>query len=114
MATSQSISATNTSILLYTTAVRCHRTRRQNKLLTCRTNHAFANRCLRYAVVIIYSQYRPMLDKISRGDWGTLRRENLNPPNIYLVFEIKDFGDTYEYSTQWGIFKQKMAICRNV
>ena len=37
-----------------------------------------------------------------RGDWGTLRRKNSNPPNIDLIFKIKYFDDTYGYSIQWG------------
>ena len=51
---------------------------------------------------------------MSRGDWGTLRRKNSNPPNIDLIFKIKYFDDTYVYSIQWGIFEQKMKIFRNV
>ena len=50
----------------------------------------------------------------NRGDWGTLRRKNSNPPNTDLIFKIKYFDDTYGYSIQWGIFEQEMKIIRNV
>ena len=49
-----------------------------------------------------------------RGDWGTLRRKNSNPPNTDFIFKIKYFDDTYGYSIQWGIFEQEMKIIRNV
>ena len=47
-------------------------------------------------------------------DWGTLRRKNPNPQNIYLNFEIKHFDGRYGYSIQCGIFEQEMGIFRNV
>ena len=53
------------------------------------------------------------LKTLDRGDWGTLRRKNSNPPNIDLIFKIKYFDDTYGYSIQWGIFEQEMKIIRN-
>ena len=51
---------------------------------------------------------------MSRGDWGTLRRKNSNPPNTDLIFKLKYFDHTYGYSIQWGIFEQEMKIIRNV
>ena len=57
---------------------------------------------------------KDILSYQARGDRGTLRRKNSNPPNIDLIFKIKDFDDTYGYSIQWGIFEQEMKFFRNV
>ena len=62
-------------------------------------------------VVAILQNDRPNL---SRGDWGTFRRKNSDPPNTDLIFKIKYFDDTYEYSIQWDIFEQEIKIIRNV
>ena len=45
-----------------------------------------------------------------RGDWGTLRRKNSNPPNTDLIFQIKYFDDTYGYSIQWGISSKRWKL----
>ena len=43
-----------------------------------------------------------------------VRKKNSNPPNIYLIFEVKHVDHKYGYSIQWGIFEQDMSIFSNV